>query len=105
MLWRMRTTVRLDEHLLAEAKKHAAASGKTLTAVLEQALRESLARRSVQARARPVRLKTFKGGGVRAGVDLDDSASLLDAMGGAADAGPSRRSSPAPALGRRKAAA
>jgi Arc/MetJ family transcription regulator len=35
----MRTTVRLDEHLLAEAKKQAAASGKTLTAVLEQALR------------------------------------------------------------------
>jgi hypothetical protein len=27
-----------------------------------------------------VRLKTFRGGGVRPGVDLDDSASLLDAM-------------------------
>lgn len=77
----MRTTVRLDEHLLSEAKKHAAESGKTLTAVLEQALRESLARRNVQARARPLRLKTFRGGGVRAGVDLDDSASLLDVMG------------------------
>ena len=81
MLRCMRTTVRLDEHLLAEAKKHAAESGKTLTSVLEQALRESLARRSVQAKAKPVRLKTIKGGGVRAGVDLDDSASLLDSMG------------------------
>lgn len=77
----MRTTVRLDDHLLAEAKKHAAESGKTLTSVLEQALRESLARRSVHARPKPVRLKTVKGGGVRAGVDLDDSASLLDLMG------------------------
>jgi predicted transcriptional regulator len=76
----MRTTVRLDDHLLAEAKKHAAESGKTLTSVLEQALRESLARRSVQAKAKPMRLKTVKGGGVRAGVDLDDSASLLDLM-------------------------
>jgi len=76
----MRTTVRLDDHLLAEAKRHAAESGKTLTSVLEQALRESLARRSVQAKARPMRLKTVKGGGVRAGVDLDDSASLLDLM-------------------------
>jgi len=28
----------------------------------------------------PVRLKTFRGGGVRPGVDLDDSASLLDLM-------------------------
>ncbi len=77
----MRTTVRLDEHLLHQAKQHALASGKTLTAVLEQALRESLARRPAVARSEPVRLKTFRDGGVRAGVDLDDSASLLDLMG------------------------
>ena len=77
----MRTTIRLDEHLLAEAKKQAVASGTTLTAVLEQALRESLARRKAHAKAKPVRLKTVKGGGVRAGVDLDDSAALLDLMG------------------------
>jgi Arc/MetJ family transcription regulator len=76
----MRTTVRLDEHLLAEAKKRAAESGKTLAAVLEDALRASLARSSVQAKSKPVRLKTVKGGGVRAGVDLDDSAALLDLM-------------------------
>ena len=76
----MRTTVRLDPHLLAEAKKRAAASGTTLTALLEQALRESLARREVKAAARPLRLKTFKGNGLRAGVDLDDSAALLDLM-------------------------
>lgn len=77
----MRTTVRLDEHLLAAAKKHAAESGQTLTAVLEQALRESLARRSPKVKPKPVRLKTVKGSGVRAGVDLDDTASLLDLMG------------------------
>jgi len=74
----MRTTVRLDEHLLAEAKKRAVESGKTLAAVLEDALRASLARRGVHAKSKPVRLKTVKGGGVRAGVDLDDSAALLD---------------------------
>lgn len=76
----MRTTVRLDEHLLVQAKRHAAETGKTLTAVLEQALRESLARRAPQAKVKRVRLKTVKGGGLRAGVDLDDSASLLDLM-------------------------
>lgn len=75
----MRTTVRLDPHLLAAAKKHAAESGKTLTTVLEQALRESLARRSVPVKR--IRLVTVKGGGVHRGVDLDDSASLLDLMG------------------------
>ena len=76
----MRTTIRLDDRLLAEAKKRAAESGRTLTSVLEDALRESLARRGAHAKSKPVRLKTFKGGGVRAGVDLDDSASLLDVM-------------------------
>ncbi len=77
----MRTTVRLDEHLLAQAKRRAAETGKTLTAVLEDALRESLARRNLPAKSKPVRLKTVKGSGVRAGVDLDDGASLLDLMG------------------------
>ena len=76
----MRTTVRLDERLLAEAKKHAAATGRTLTSLLEDALRETLARCKSHVKTKPVRLKTFKGGGVRAGVDLDDSASLLDLM-------------------------
>ncbi len=77
----MRTTVRLDPHLLTEAKKHAAETGSTLTALLEQALRETLARRRPKDATRPLRLKTCKGGGLRAGVDLDDSAALLELMG------------------------
>jgi hypothetical protein len=76
----MRTTVRLDEHLLAEAKKLAAETGRTLTAILEDALREALARRSTPHKRARVRLKTFKGDGLRPGVDLDDSAALLDTM-------------------------
>ncbi|MGQ0651940.1 MAG: YlcI/YnfO family protein [Betaproteobacteria bacterium] len=76
----MRTTVRLDPHLLAAAKKRAAESGRTLTAVLEDALREALARRAPAARAKRLRLKTVKGGGPRRGVDLDDSAALLEHM-------------------------
>ncbi len=36
---RMRTTIRLDPHLLARAKEVAAASGKTLNAVIERAAR------------------------------------------------------------------
>lgn len=76
----MRTTVRLDEHLLAEAKKYAAESGRTLTSVLEDALRDTLARRAARVKRARVRLKTFKGDGVRPGVDLDDSAALLDTM-------------------------
>lgn len=73
--------MRLDEQLLARAKKRAAESGRTLTAVLEDALRQSLQRRPAASKRRPVKLKTVKGTGVRPGVDLDDSAELLDTMG------------------------
>lgn len=76
----MRTTVRLDEQLLAEAKMHAAESGSTLTAVLEDALRELLARRRQRPGRRAIRLKTGGSGGVLPGVDLDDSAGLADLM-------------------------
>lgn len=80
MLRCMRTTIRLDDHLLAQAKRHAAETGKTLTAVFEDALRESLARRASPTKAKPIRLTTCTGDGVRAGVNLDDSASLLNLM-------------------------
>lgn len=76
----MRTTVRLDQHLLLEAKKLAAESGRTLTAVIEDALRDTLARRTPQRKRARVHLKTFKGDGLWPGVDLDDSAALLDTM-------------------------
>jgi hypothetical protein len=76
----MRTTVRLDDRLLAEAKKYAAETGRTLTSVLEDALRETLARRQARVKRRVVRLRTVKGDGLRPGVDLDDAASLLDLM-------------------------
>ena len=39
----MRTTVRLDDELLSEAKQIAAKTNRTLTAVIEDALRQHLA--------------------------------------------------------------
>jgi hypothetical protein len=80
MLRCMRTTVRLDESLMKDAKKAAAESGRTLTAVIEDALRESLSRRRGGGPRRRVRLPTFAGRGVLPGVDLDDTAALLDRM-------------------------
>ena len=76
----MRTTVRLDDKLLADAKRHAAETGRTLTSVLEQALRETLSRRVVASKRKPIRLKTMKGNGIQPGVDLDDASALLDLM-------------------------
>ncbi len=40
----MRTTVRLDDQLLLEVRRWAADTGRTITAVIEDALREVLAR-------------------------------------------------------------
>jgi hypothetical protein len=77
----MRTTIRLPDHLLAEAKKRAAERGTTLTRLFEDALREALAREREAAVPRaPVTLVTVGGGGPQPGVDLDDSAALLDLM-------------------------
>jgi hypothetical protein len=84
MLRCMRTTVRLDPALLAEAKRLAAATGRTLTAVLEDALREMVSRRRRRTKRRS-KLTIVNGRGVRAGIDLDDSAALLDISPRAAD--------------------
>jgi hypothetical protein len=75
-----RTTVRLNDHLLIEAKKLAASTGRTLTAVIEDALRAALARRQKTRPRRRVVLTTFKGRGLLPGVELDDTAALLDRM-------------------------
>lgn len=76
----MRTTVRLDEQLLRQVKQYAARNGRTLTAVIEDALRELLAR-SRRGRVRQrVQLPTYVGKGLQRGVKLDDTASLLDLM-------------------------
>ena len=80
MLLCMRTTVQLDDQLLAAAKQRAAQTGRTLKAVIEDALREALARRDVPEPHARIRLETFKGRGGLPGVDLDDTSSLLDQM-------------------------
>jgi len=78
----MRTTVRLDDELLAEAKQQAVRSGSSLAAVIEQALREMLQRRREMRRLPPVEIPTWGHGGLQPGVDLDNSAALLDLMEG-----------------------
>ena len=82
----MRTTIRLDEHLLTEAKVLAAETGTTLTEVIEDALRERLARRAQFREKREwVSLPTYGGQGVQPDVDLSSYAALLDVMDKADD--------------------
>lgn len=80
----MRTTVNIDEQMLIAAKSAATQSGRTLSAVIEDAIRASMARRAEIGRSVPPPLPTFSGGGLQPGVDLDDSVALLDLMEGPA---------------------
>lgn len=75
----MRTTIHIDDSLFAELKGIAARTGRTLTAVIHDALRDSLSRRR-NAKRPAVKLRVFHGTGVMPGVDLSDSASLLEIM-------------------------
>jgi hypothetical protein len=79
MLRCMRTTVRLDDALLAEAKALAARTGRTLTQVIEDSLRQALAGRPA-GKGRRVELPVVRGGRLRPGVNLDSMSDLLDIM-------------------------
>lgn len=81
MLRHMRTTVRLDDALLARAKREAARRDITLTALIEQGLRLAMRQPLKPADRERVALPECRvGGGVVPGVNLDDSAGLLDRM-------------------------
>jgi len=75
----MRTTVDLPDDLLGEAKARAAREGRSLSDVVSDAVRSSFARAPASERE-AIELPTFDGGGLQPGVDLDDSAALLDVM-------------------------
>ena len=75
----MRTTIHIDDSLFAELKGIAARTGRTLTSVIHDALLDALSRRRNRERS-AIDLPVFKGTGVMPGVDLNDSAALLDLM-------------------------
>ena len=72
----------MNDHLFAEVKLLAARTGRTVNAVIEEALREMLVRQSRSAERPPVQLPVDTGRGLLPGVGLDDSAALLDLMEG-----------------------
>ena len=76
----MRTTIRLDDALLRRAKARAAATGRSLNDFIADAVRVALA--AGRPGGRVVELPTFPGGILLPGIDLDDTASLLELMEG-----------------------
>ena len=92
----MRTTIRLDDILLRQAKARAAELGRSLNDFIADAVRASLAGRPRPRGATP--LPVFSGRGLQAGVDLDDGAALLDLM----EPAPIARGEPARKVAERK---
>ena len=76
----MRTTVNLDDGLLAIVKRLARERGESLGAVLEAAIQQYLAAYTPN-REVPLQLPVFQGHlGVRPGVDLRTNSGLSDAI-------------------------
>lgn len=78
----MKITVQLDHRLLSEARTFAADTGRTLDALIEDALRQALARRDSGVSRKYVRLTTFGGTGPRPGVKLDSNSVVADLVEG-----------------------
>jgi hypothetical protein len=78
----MRTTIRLSDDFYRVVRARAASEGLTFTSFLEQALREHLARAAAEPEHRAFAVVPFHGSGVQPGVDLADSARLLERMEG-----------------------
>jgi hypothetical protein len=79
----MRTTVRLEEGLLRDAKAEASRRGETLTALIERGLRLLLAAGRARGRRARITLPVSRAtGGIHPGVDLNDSSAVMDRLDG-----------------------
>jgi plasmid stability protein len=77
----MRTTVNLDDGLLAQVKVAAAQSGRTVSSVVEDALREALARHVAGGRSGPLELPVSGDRDAAPLVDILDADALAAALG------------------------
>ena len=76
----MRTTIRIKDHLLKQAKKRAADEGRTLTSLVEDGLVLILSKPKPSRRKR-IELPVSKAtGGVLPGIDLNRSSDLEEVM-------------------------
>ncbi len=79
MLEHMRTTINLPDELYSRLRARAREQGRTVTAELEDAVRERL---DAPPRRAPFKVVPFHGTGTLPGVDLTNNAALEDLMDG-----------------------
>jgi hypothetical protein len=75
----VRTTIRIDDELYREVKAKAARSGRTVAAVLEDAVRRGL-RVSAQRATVRYEIRTTGQHGLQPGVDLSSNAAVAELM-------------------------
>jgi hypothetical protein len=76
----MRTTLNIDDRLMRLVKERAAATGRTVTSIIETALRDLL-ERELREESAPYELDwTVVEGGAQPGVDLEDRDALYERM-------------------------
>jgi hypothetical protein len=72
----MKTTIDIADSLLGQARETAAREGTTVRALVEEGLREVLARHRKRRPRFELRDASFGGDGLRPGVDLSDWSSI-----------------------------
>jgi hypothetical protein len=78
----MRTTIRIEDDLIKQAKREASRRGETLSALIEKSLRRALSGLPPNKRRRIGLPVSSARGGRLPGVDLNDTAALIDIMEG-----------------------
>lgn len=78
MVFHMKTTLNIDDGVMARLKQEAARRGETMSALVEAALRTLLEAKPPERRLPP--LPRFSGGGLS--VDVSNRDALREAMGG-----------------------
>ena len=76
----MRTTVTIPDDLVRQAKRAAAERSFALSEVIQEALQKVFLQQRTTGEKQQTRLTTFRGRGVLPGIDLDNYATVLDAM-------------------------
>ena len=80
MVWNIKTTLNIDRSIMNRLRREAARQGKTMSALVEAALRLLLQTSGHKSKAKLRPLPTFHGG--KPVVDIADRNALYDAMEG-----------------------
>ena len=76
----MRTTIRLSDEIMAQVKRHAIDTHRTITEIIRDAVVALLERERGASSPRKVTLPVFRGDGLYDDIDINNSAQLLDRM-------------------------